>query len=73
MELLDRQPDIRRATFLSKDFGYAGTNQTFQEMVGYTGEELRQISPLDISVPGEREINAVYFKNCKEEKEITTR
>jgi PAS domain S-box-containing protein len=52
-------------TFLSKDFRYAGTNQTFQEMVGYTGEELRQVSPLDISVPGEREINAVYFKELQ--------
>jgi PAS domain S-box-containing protein len=52
-------------TFLSKDHRYEGTNQTFQTMVGYTGEELRGISPLDISVPGERELNAVYFKELQ--------
>jgi PAS domain S-box-containing protein len=34
-------------TFLSKDHRYEGTNQTFQTMVGYTGEELRGISPLE--------------------------
>ena len=34
-------------------------------MVGYTGEELRRITPLDISVPGERELNAVYFKELQ--------
>jgi PAS domain S-box-containing protein len=52
-------------TFLSKDQRYEGTNQTFQAMVGYTGEELRGISPLDISVPGERELNAVLFKELQ--------
>lgn len=52
-------------TFLSKDHRYEGTNQTFQAMVGYTGEELRRITPLDISVPGERELNAVYFKELQ--------
>lgn len=44
---------------------YDGTNRTFQNMVGYTAEELRQITPLDISVPGERELNAVYFKELQ--------
>ena len=32
-------------TFLSKDHRYEGTNQTFQTMVGYTGEELREFRP----------------------------
>ena len=53
-------------TFLSKDQRYEGTNQTFQAMVGYTGEELRRITPLDISVPGERELNALYFKELQQ-------
>jgi PAS domain S-box-containing protein len=52
-------------TFLSKDHRYDGTNQTFQTMVGYTGEELRRITPLDISVTGERELNAAYFKELQ--------
>ena len=52
-------------TFLSKDMRYDGTNRTFQDMIGYTAEELRRITPLDISVPGERELNAVYFKELK--------
>ena len=52
-------------TFLSEDHRYERTNQTFQNMVGYTGEELRRITPLDISVPGERELNALYFQELK--------
>ena len=44
---------------------YEGTNRTFQNMVGYSAEELRRITPLDISVPGERELNALYFKELK--------
>jgi PAS domain S-box-containing protein len=52
-------------TFLAKDMRYDGTNRTFQSMVGYTAEELRRITPLDISVPGERELNAVYFKELQ--------
>lgn len=52
-------------TFLSKDFRYEGTNKTFQKMIGYSGDELRMISPLDISVPGERELNDVYFKEMQ--------
>jgi PAS domain S-box-containing protein len=52
-------------TFLSKEHLYERTNQTFQAMVGYTGEELQRITPLDISVPGERELNAVYFKELQ--------
>ena len=52
-------------TFLSKDLRYDGTNHTFQTMVGYTGEELRRITPLDISGRGERELNAVYFNELQ--------
>lgn len=52
-------------TFLAQDMRYDGTNRTFQNMVGYTAEELRRITPLDISVPGERELNAVYFKELQ--------
>jgi PAS domain S-box-containing protein len=52
-------------TFVGQHHRYEGTNRTFQTMVGYTAEELRAISPLDISVPGERELNALYFKELQ--------
>jgi PAS domain S-box-containing protein len=37
-------------------------------MVGYTNDELRRMTPLDISVPGEREVNATLFKELREGK-----
>ena len=52
-------------TFLSQDMCYVGSNQTFQTMVGYTTEELRRMTPLDISIPGESELNALYFKELQ--------
>lgn len=52
-------------TFLGKDHRYNGTNKTFQDMLGYTAEELQRITPLEISVPGERELNAIYFKELQ--------
>ena len=52
-------------TFVGQHHRYEGTNRAFQSMVGYTAEELRQISPLDISVAGERELNALYFKELQ--------
>ena len=44
-------------TFLDEHQRFISTNQAFQTMTGYSGEELRQMTPLDISVPGEREFN----------------
>ncbi len=52
-------------TFVGQHLRYEGSNRTFQNMVGFSAEELRQISPLDISVSGERELNAVYFKELQ--------
>jgi len=37
-------------------------------MVGYSDEELRQLTPLDISVPGEREINENFFSQMRQGK-----
>jgi PAS domain S-box-containing protein len=42
-------------TFLDENQRFITTSQTFQNMVGYSDEELRQLTPLDIIVPGERE------------------
>jgi hypothetical protein len=41
-------------TFLDENQRFITTSRTFQNMVGYSDEELRQLTPLDISVPGER-------------------
>ena len=45
-------------TFLDENQRFITTSRTFQNMVGYSDEELRQLTPLDISVPGERERRA---------------
>src|SRR5271169_4269567 len=55
-------------TFLDEHQRFITTSQTFQNMVGYSDEELRQLTPLDISVPGEREINAAFFREMQQGK-----
>jgi PAS domain S-box-containing protein len=55
-------------TFLDEHQRFVTTSRTFQKMVGYSDEELRLLTPLDISVPGEREINAVFFSEMREGK-----
>jgi len=42
--------------------------QTYQTMLGYSIDELRQLTPLDLSVPGEREINEALIKEMQEGK-----
>ncbi len=53
-------------TFLDEHQRFITTSQTFQNMVGYSDAELRQITPLDISVPGEREINEAFFGEMRQ-------
>ena len=55
-------------TFLDEHQRFVTTSRTFQKMVGYSDEELRLRTPLDISVSGEREINAVFFSEMREGK-----
>jgi PAS domain S-box-containing protein len=55
-------------TFLDEHQRFVTTSRTFQNMVGYSDEELRLLTPLDISVPGEREINATFFSEMREGK-----
>ena len=45
---------------------FIATNRTFQTMIGYTDKELLQLTPLDISIPGEREVNAILFKELQQ-------
>jgi PAS domain S-box-containing protein len=53
-------------TFLDEHQRFITTNQTFRSMVGYSNDELRQMTPLDISVSGEREINEAFFKEMQQ-------
>jgi PAS domain S-box-containing protein len=48
-------------SFIDEHQRFIATNKAYQAMVGYTDEELRRMTPLDISVPGEREINQMLF------------
>jgi PAS domain S-box-containing protein len=51
-------------TFLDENQRFITTSRTFQSMVGYSDEELRQLTPLDISVPGEREKRKLLQPNA---------
>ena len=53
-------------TFLDERLRFIRANQTFQTMVGYSDEELRQFTPLDISVAGERETNEALFREMQQ-------
>jgi PAS domain S-box-containing protein len=55
-------------TFLDEHQRFVTTSRTFQNMVGYSDEELRLLTPLDVSVSGEREINANFFSEMREGK-----
>src|SRR5271169_1798181 len=55
-------------TFLDEHQRFITTSLTFQNMVGYSDEELRRLTPLDISVPGEREINEDFFSETRQGK-----
>jgi len=55
-------------TLIDEHYRFITTNQTFRTMTGYSRHELRQMTPLDISVPGERELNATLFKELQQDK-----
>jgi two-component system sensor histidine kinase UhpB len=55
-------------TFVDEHQRFITTNQTFQAMVGYSNDELRQLTPLDISVPEEREINEAFLREIQQGK-----
>ena len=55
-------------SFIDQQHRFITTNPTYQRMVGYTNEELRALTPLDISVAGEREVNAMLFKELQQGK-----
>ncbi len=55
-------------TFLDQHGRFITTKPTYQRMTGYTNEELRGLTPLDISVAGEREVNEFLLKELQEGK-----
>jgi PAS domain S-box-containing protein len=62
------QNPIFGISFIDQQHRFVDTNPAYQRMVGYTNEELRRMTPLDISVSGEREVNAMLFKELREGK-----
>ena len=55
-------------SFVDQQHRFITTNPTYQRMVGYTNEELRKLTPLDISVSGERELNELLFRELQQGK-----
>ena len=55
-------------TVLDKNQHFLASNSTFQAMVGYSDDELREITPLDITPANERETNRVLFSELQQGK-----
>lgn len=55
-------------TVLDKNQYFIMANSTFQAMVGYTDDELKKLTPLDITPAGEREINRKLFSELQQGK-----
>ena len=55
-------------TFLDEHQRFISTNQAFRTMTGYSEEELQQMTPLDMSVRGERELNETLFRELQQGK-----
>jgi PAS domain S-box-containing protein len=53
-------------TVLDKNQYFVGANSTYQAMVGYTEDELRKLTPLDITPAVDREINRTLFKELQQ-------
>jgi len=55
-------------TVLDKNQYFIASNSTFRAMVGYSDDELRKITPLDITPANERETNRVLFSELQQGK-----
>jgi PAS domain S-box-containing protein len=55
-------------TVLDKNYCFVAANSAFQAMVGYTEDELKGLTPLDITPTGYREINKALFKELQQGK-----
>jgi PAS domain S-box-containing protein len=54
-------------TVLDRNQYFVAANSTYQAMIGYTEDELRKLTPLDITPPIDREINRVLFKELQQD------
>ena len=57
-------------TVLDKDQYFIMANSAFQTMVGYTEDELKKITPLDITPANERETNQALFSELQQGKRL---
>jgi len=56
-------------TVLDENFNFIMTSPTFQAMVGYTDDELKRLTPLDITpAADDREINKTLFRELQQGK-----
>ena len=56
-------------TVIDQNHRFIMTNSTFQNMVGYKDEELKQLTPLDITPDGvQRETNRIFFNELQQGK-----
>src|SRR6516165_12804964 len=53
---------------VDKNHYFVMTNSTYQAMVGYTNDELKKLTPLDITPASEREINRTLFSELQQGK-----
>ena len=54
-------------TVIDQNHRFITTNSTFQNMVGYKDEELKELTPLDITPDGaQRETNRILFKELQQ-------
>ena len=64
-------------TILDRDQFFVAANSTYQAMVGYTEDELRKLTPLDITPTVDREINRAFFlelqQGVRQHYELTKR
>jgi PAS domain S-box-containing protein len=52
-------------TVLDRDHRFLMTNSTYQAMTGYTDDELKEITPLDITPVDQREVNRKFFREVQ--------
>jgi len=55
-------------TIFDRELHYVATNPAFRAMLGYTEEELRQLTALDVTVEGEREVAQVRLAELQQGK-----
>jgi PAS domain-containing protein len=53
---------------MDKDLHYIATNPAFRSILGYTNEELRQLTPLDLMVEDEREMAQIRLTKLQQKK-----